>query len=132
MLSFLLHTAQAWTENSLSKTGGYRFKPSVPYWSDLPTNQRTKLPAYVPPKGWVYNTTSGPIEGKINVHLVPHTHDDTGWQITVDQYFSGEVYYIIDTVVSRLAENPDRKFIYVEVGFFARCGISSHRKRRTW
>jgi alpha-mannosidase len=116
----LLHFASAWTEESLSKTGGYHFKPSVPYWSDLPINQRTKLPSYVPRKDREYNTASGPIEGKINVHIVPHTHDDTGWQVTVDQYFSGQVYYIIDTVMSCLAENPDRKFIYVEVGFFAR------------
>jgi alpha-mannosidase len=74
----------------------------------------------VPPKDWIYNTKGGPVEGKVNVHLVPHTHDDTGWQITVDQYFFRNVYYIIDTVVSRLTEDPNRKFIYVEVGFFAR------------
>jgi len=54
------------------------------------------------------------------VHLVPHTHDDTGWQVTVDQYFFDNVYYVLDTVVPRLADNPDRHFIYVEIGFFAR------------
>ena len=52
--------------------------------------------------------------------MVPHTHDDTGWQVTVDQYFFADVYYVIDTVIPRLAEDPNRKFIYVEIGFFAR------------
>jgi alpha-mannosidase len=68
----------------------------------------------------VVNEKTGPQEGKINVHLVPHTHDDTGWLVTVDQYFFSEVYYIVDTVVDQLAKNPNRHFIYVEVGFFAR------------
>ena len=36
----------------------------------------------------------------ITVHLVPHTHDDVGWQVTVDQYYIGSVQYIITTVSS--------------------------------
>ncbi|KAH3755937.1 lysosomal alphamannosidase [Pelomyxa schiedti] len=64
----------------------------------------------------------------LNVHIVPHTHDDVGWLKTVDQYYYGlnnsiqyaGVQYIIDNVVSALAQNPDRTFIYVETAFFAR------------
>lgn len=93
--------------------------PSIKLW-------RTKHPAsggeapYVYPADRKYNTGGGPVEGKINVHLVPHTHDDTGWQVTVDQYFYKEVYFVIDTVVQNLMDDPNRKFVYVETGFFAR------------
>uniref|UniRef100_A0A8C7JJ12 Lysosomal alpha-mannosidase n=1 Tax=Oncorhynchus kisutch TaxID=8019 RepID=A0A8C7JJ12_ONCKI len=71
-----------------------------------------------------------PLEGPgmLNVHLVPHTHDDVGWLKTVDQYFYGDrndiqhagVQYILDSVVDQLLKNPDRRFIYVETAFFYR------------
>eukprot|EP00252_Welwitschia_mirabilis_P007627 TRINITY_DN1919_c0_g1_i1.p1 TRINITY_DN1919_c0_g1~~TRINITY_DN1919_c0_g1_i1.p1 ORF type:complete len:1055 (-),score=246.23 TRINITY_DN1919_c0_g1_i1:132-3296(-) len=79
-------------------------------------------------EGIKYNTKGGPVEGKLNVHLVPHTHDDVGWLKTVDQYYVGSnssiqvaaVQYILDSVINSLQEDANRKFIYVEVAFFAR------------
>ncbi|XP_052266836.1 lysosomal alpha-mannosidase-like isoform X2 [Dreissena polymorpha] len=64
----------------------------------------------------------------INVHLVPHTHDDVGWLKTVDQYYYGArniiqnagVQYVLDSVIQELAGDPSKRFIYVEIAFFAR------------
>lgn len=64
----------------------------------------------------------------LNVHLVPHSHDDAGWLKTVDQYYFGSaqmhqvagVQFVLDSVIAALAANPDRTFIYGEVAFFAR------------
>ena len=36
-----------------------------------------------------YNTTSTIVPGKLNVHLVAHSHDDVGWLKTIDQYYVG-------------------------------------------
>ncbi|KAK7498337.1 hypothetical protein BaRGS_00010597 [Batillaria attramentaria] len=59
-------------------------------------------------------------EGMVNVHLVPHSHDDLGWLITADQYYYRQVQYIIDSVVQELAGDPSKRFNFVEVGMFAR------------
>nr|CAB3263606.1 lysosomal alpha-mannosidase-like [Phallusia mammillata] len=64
----------------------------------------------------------------LNVHLVPHTHDDVGWLKTVDQYYYGAnnsiaiagVQYILDTVVPHLMADSTKRFIYVEMAFFYR------------
>ncbi|KAJ8644238.1 hypothetical protein MRB53_005986 [Persea americana] len=75
-----------------------------------------------------YNTTHGIVPGKINVHLVAHTHDDVGWLKTVDQYYAGannsiqgaSVENVLDSVVTALSMDKNRKFIYVEQAFFQR------------
>ncbi|EDV97218.1 lysosomal alpha-mannosidase [Drosophila grimshawi] len=62
----------------------------------------------------------------INVHLVPHSHDDVGWLKTVDQYYYGHknniqhagVQYIFDSVVAELLKDSSRRFIQVETAFF--------------
>jgi hypothetical protein len=63
----------------------------------------------------------------LNVHIIPHTHDDVGWLKTVDQYYFGlnmtiqadSVQDIIDSVVGALLEHPSRTFTYVEQKFFS-------------
>eukprot|EP00850_Spirogloea_muscicola_P004147 SM000017S02887 [mRNA] locus=s17:887138:900859:+ [translate_table: standard] len=85
-----------------------------------------------------YDTRASPVPSKLNVHLVPHSHDDVGWLKTVDQYYVGSnnsiqiasVQYILDSVVEKLLENPDRKFIYVEQAFFQRWWREQSRNRR--
>ncbi|XP_057481162.1 alpha-mannosidase At3g26720 [Actinidia eriantha] len=75
-----------------------------------------------------YNTSQRIVPGKINVHLVPHSHDDVGWLKTVDQYYVGAnnsirgacVQNVLDSVISALLEDKNRKFVYVEVAFFQR------------
>uniref|UniRef100_A0A7N0VN25 Glycoside hydrolase family 38 N-terminal domain-containing protein n=1 Tax=Kalanchoe fedtschenkoi TaxID=63787 RepID=A0A7N0VN25_KALFE len=70
-----------------------------------------------------YNTGATIVPGKLNVHLVPHSHDDVGWLKTVDQYYVGAnnsirgacVQNVLDSVVSALLEDKNRKFIYVEI-----------------
>ena len=64
----------------------------------------------------------------INVHVVPHTHDDVGWLKTVDQYYLGSnntiqhagVQYVLDSAILELQKDPNRRFTYVEMAFFAR------------
>ncbi|XP_023924146.1 alpha-mannosidase At3g26720 [Quercus suber] len=75
-----------------------------------------------------YNTTHRIVPDKINVHLVPHSHDDVGWLKTVDQYYVGAnnsirgacVQNVLDSVISALLDDSNRKFIYVEMAFFER------------
>ncbi|KZV21769.1 alpha-mannosidase [Dorcoceras hygrometricum] len=75
-----------------------------------------------------YNTSQGIVDGKLNVHLVPHTHDDVGWLKTVDQYYVGSnnsiqgacVQNVLDSLIPALLADKNRKFIYVEQAFFQR------------
>lgn len=75
-----------------------------------------------------YNNCNLGIDGMINVHIVPHTHDDVGWLKTVDQYYYGSntsqqragVQYILDSVVDELIRDASKRFVYVEIAFFWR------------
>lgn len=75
-----------------------------------------------------YNTGAGIVKGKLNVHLVPHSHDDVGWLKTVDQYYVGSnnsiqgacVENVLDSVVFSLQKDPNRKFVFAEMAFFHR------------
>ncbi|RZC14230.1 lysosomal alpha-mannosidase-like, partial [Asbolus verrucosus] len=65
-------------------------------------------------------------ENKINIHIIPHSHDDVGWLKTVDQYYYGTkkhiqyagVQYIISSSIEALKGHPDRRYVQVESAFF--------------
>ena len=65
---------------------------------------------------------------KLNVHIIAHSHDDPGWIKTVDQYYygsdqelaKGAVQFILDTVTTELASDPDKRFVYAEMAFLHR------------
>ena len=77
-------------------------------------------------------------EDKLQVHLVPHTHDDVGWLKTVDEYYYGAnnsiqhagVQYILDSVIRQLVSDPSKRFIYVEIAFSSDGGTNKARPRR--
>ena len=62
----------------------------------------------------------------LRVHIVPHTHDDSGWLKTFEQYYWGSkqyiqsagVQYILDSVVDCLLKDERRRFTYAEMSFF--------------
>ena len=79
------------------------------------------------------------VPGVLNVHIVPHTHDDVGWLKTVDQYYTGAnasiqhaaVRHILTSVVDALLADPTKTFVYAEMAFFARWWREQTSARRT-
>ncbi|RZC59612.1 hypothetical protein C5167_006922 [Papaver somniferum] len=67
-----------------------------------------------------YNTSQSIVHGKLNVHLVAHTHDDVGWLKTVDQYYVGSnnsiqiacVQNVLDSIVPALLADKNRKHFF--------------------
>jgi len=64
----------------------------------------------------------------LEIHVIPHSHDDVGWLKTVDEYFYGYrndiqlagVQYTIEGIVTELLADPKKTFVYVEMAFFYR------------
>uniref|UniRef100_A0A1I8IN08 alpha-mannosidase n=1 Tax=Macrostomum lignano TaxID=282301 RepID=A0A1I8IN08_9PLAT len=67
-----------------------------------------------------YNGCPAAVPRRVNLHIVPHTHDDVGWLRTVDQYYYYSVQFILDNVIRELSLDSKRKFTYVEMAFFYR------------
>jgi hypothetical protein len=70
------------------------------------------------------NLKSSSNPNTINVHIIPHTHDDAGWLYSLEQYYTGDnnsgkcVKCILDNMLTSLESNKDRTFTYVEMAFF--------------
>lgn len=62
--------------------------------------------------------------------MIPHSHDDVGWMVTVDDYYNGATRDIITNVVKELQKSPERRFPQVEIYFFQRWWREQNQQTR--
>eukprot|EP00347_Sterkiella_histriomuscorum_P019319 403342106 len=54
----------------------------------------------------------------IYIHMVSHSHQDVGWNLSPEDYYSQKVKRILDSLMVALKQNETRKFTYAEIYYF--------------
>ncbi|XP_077217727.1 golgi alpha-mannosidase II [Tasmannia lanceolata] len=72
-------------------------------------------------QGWRVNYKGDEWDSeKLKIFVVPHSHNDPGWKLTVDEYYDRQSRHILDTIVESLSKDDRRKFIWEEMSYLER------------
>jgi alpha-mannosidase II len=71
-----------------------------------------------------------PVSKKLQVIIVPHSHNEPGWLNTFEQHFEQQTNQIIDTIVNSLSKKKSRTFIWSETSFLSRWWLQASRSMR--
>ncbi|XP_060959016.1 alpha-mannosidase 2 [Cannabis sativa] len=67
---------------------------------------------------------------KLKIFVVPHSHNDPGWKLTVEEYYTRQSKHILDTIVDTLSKDPRRKFIWEEMSYLERWWRDSSESKK--
>ncbi|KAF5199022.1 Alpha-mannosidase, partial [Thalictrum thalictroides] len=82
-------------------------------------------------QGWRVNYKGDEWDSeKLKIFVVPHSHNDPGWKLTVDEYYERQSRRILDTIVETLSKDVRRKFIWEEMSYLERWWRDSSESNR--
>ena len=66
-----------------------------------------------------YDASQWNKDNKLNIIVLPHSHNDPGWIMTFEEYFKQRTQGILNTIVNSLSEKITRKFVWAEVSYLS-------------
>ncbi|WCJ20886.1 Alpha-mannosidase 2 [Euphorbia peplus] len=82
-------------------------------------------------QGWRVGYKGNEWDGeKLKVFVVPHSHNDPGWKLTVEEYYQKQSRHILDTIVQTLSKDVRRKFIWEEMSYLERWWKDATEEKR--